>query len=500
MKHFNFRRLLFTAACLLVGSLATYAADDDLITQQVTITLDEAGTLPDKISDTKKYKITNLKIIGKINGTDLKMIRDMAGCSFYINDRDESVTNRNLSILNLREAHIVYDERNAYCEMYWKQDGKTVYHAYYVNESDVIPVALFYYSKSLTSIFLPLTTTKICPDAFSACTGLTNISNLSNVTSIGDGAFSGCTGLTGISIPSNITSIGNNVFSGCTGLTGISFPNVRSIGDGAFSGCTGLTSISIPSNVTSIGNNVFSGCTGLTSVIVFASVTSLDGTFSGCTELTSVIRLPSSVTSLDGTFSGCTGLTSITLPSSVTSLDGTFSGCTGLTSIKLPSSVKEIGSNAFYDCTQLANIMIRSGVKSIGSYAFSGCTGLTSITLPASITEIGSYAFLRTGLTSVYASWYTPISISTSVFGDIAQTCTLYVPKGTSMSYFVADVWGDFQNIIEIETTGVEGITMDGDAMEVARYNLSGARLTAPQRGINVVRMSDGSTKKVLVK
>ena len=78
MKHFNFRRLLFTAACLLVGSLATYAADDDLTTQQVTITLDEAGTLPDKISSADKYRITNLKIIGEINGTDLKMIRNMA--------------------------------------------------------------------------------------------------------------------------------------------------------------------------------------------------------------------------------------------------------------------------------------------------------------------------------------------------------------------------------------------------------------------------------------
>ena len=48
--------------CVLLGCLAIQAADD-LITQQITIKLDKAGTLPNKISDTKKYKIANLKAI-----------------------------------------------------------------------------------------------------------------------------------------------------------------------------------------------------------------------------------------------------------------------------------------------------------------------------------------------------------------------------------------------------------------------------------------------------
>lgn len=39
--------------CVLLGCLAIQAADD-LITQQITIKLDKAGTLPNKISDTKK--------------------------------------------------------------------------------------------------------------------------------------------------------------------------------------------------------------------------------------------------------------------------------------------------------------------------------------------------------------------------------------------------------------------------------------------------------------
>lgn len=35
---------------------------------------------------------------------------------------------------------------------------------------------------------------------------------------------------------------------------------------------------------------------------------------------------------------------------------------------------------------------------------------------------------------------------------------------------------------------------------EVARYTLDGKRIQAPQKGINIIRMSDGSTRKVVVK
>jgi hypothetical protein len=42
--------------------------------------------------------------------------------------------------------------------------------------------------------------------------------------------------------------------------------------------------------------------------------------------------------------------------------------------------------------------------------------------------------------------------------------------------------------------------TTIGKAVIVERYSLDGRRLSAPQRGINVLRMSDGTTRKVLVK
>lgn len=47
--------------------------------------------------------------------------------------------------------------------------------------------------------------------------------------------------------------------------------------------------------------------------------------------------------------------------------------------------------------------------------------------------------------------------------------------------------------------TGIHGVTTNG-AVEVARFTADGKRISAPQKGINIVRMSDGTTRKVVVK
>lgn len=49
--------------------------------------------------------------------------------------------------------------------------------------------------------------------------------------------------------------------------------------------------------------------------------------------------------------------------------------------------------------------------------------------------------------------------------------------------------------------TGVSAVdTADGEAVEVARYNAAGQRIGAPQKGLNIVKMSNGRTQKVIVK
>ncbi|WP_444391934.1 leucine-rich repeat domain-containing protein, partial [Prevotella sp.] len=191
MRNFTFKGLFLTAVFTLLGCLSIQAANDDLITKQITIKLDEAGTLPNKIGSSKMYKITNLKIVGEINGTDWSMIRDLAGTDYKGHS-----TEGNLSVLDLSEAKIVEGGD------YYYYDG---YNNYYTYNDE-----------------------------------------------IGECAFSGCSGLTSLTLPAGITSIGVSAFSGCSGLTSLTLPaGITSINNGTFSGCSGLTSLTLPAGITS---------------------------------------------------------------------------------------------------------------------------------------------------------------------------------------------------------------------------------------------------------
>ena len=328
MEKCIFKRQILFVAFVLLGCLMTYAADDDLITRQIKLKLEKAGTLPDKISSTKKNKITNLKIIGDINGTDLRFIREMAGGDCYGNPTDGHLTS-----LDLYEANIV-------------EGGDYYYHN----------VERPFYCKA---------------------------------NAIGYCAFWGCSGLTSVTIPSSVTEIGPF----------------------AFSDCRSLTSVTIPSSITKIGDNAFSGCSGLTSVTI-------------------------------------------------------------------PSSVTEIGSSAFSDCRGLTSVTVPSSVTKIGDNAFSGCSGLTS----------------------VYVSWKTPLLNGADKFKDVdKQSCTLYVPQDTSGEYYLSE-WGDyFDNIVEYDVTGINKVKSSANVTELSRYSVNGHRLDSPTKGLNIVKYSDGSVRKIAV-
>ena len=54
--------------------------------------------------------------------------------------------------------------------------------------------------------------------------------------------------------------------------------------------------------------------------------------------------------------------------------------------------------------------------------------------------------------------------------------------------------------IVDASASGIEGVAIDSDAVEVARYDIHGRLLTQPTSGINIIKMSDGTAKKVVVK
>ena len=287
MRNFTFKGLLLTAVFMLLGCLSIQAANDDLITKQITIKLDKAGTLPDKISESQKNLITNLKIVGK-------------------------ETDGKLSILDLSDAKIV--------------EGGS---AYYSDRDD----------------------------------GFINTSN----DKLGDYVFNGCSGLTSLTLPSSVTEIGEAAFLNCRGVTNFTIPSgVTSIGTSAFFCCYGLISLTIPSSVTAIGSQAFKHCSGLTSIYAYME--------------------------------------------------------------KLP----ETGSNIFLGCDE--------------------------------------------------------------------KNCTVYVPKGTGDAYFRSAEFGYFYNIVEFDATGIDKVATSTNVKEVSRYSANGQRLSAPAKGLNIVKFADGTVQKVLVK
>ena len=418
-------------------------------------------------------------------------------------------------------------------------------------------------NKSIKEVVIGDEVTSIGDDAFSGCSGLTSITIPNSVTSIGSGAFEGTAwfnnqpdGLvyagkvvyqykgempsnTSIIIKDGTLGIGYGAFYDCSGLTSITIPNsVTSIGYGAFAYCSGLTSITIPNSVTSIGEDAFQDCSGLTSITIGNSVTSIgSGAFYRCSGLTS-ITIPNSVTSI-GVFAfyGCSSLPSITIGNSVTSIgDSAFSGCSGLTSIKvengnskfdsrnncnaiietatntliqgckntiIPNSVTSIGSDAFSGCSVLTSITIPNSVTSIGEGAFSGCSGLTSVTIPNSVTSIGGWAFYGcSGLQSVYSKIENVFAINGNTFPtDTYSKAKLYVPIGKKFAYKETEGWKQFNNIEEYDySTGIVAPQQSKGAKVVDVYQLNGQKRNGMQRGLNIVRMSDGTTKKVVNK
>lgn len=100
-----------------------------------------------------------------------------------------------------------------------------------------------------------------------------------------------------------------------------------------------------------------------------------------------------------------------------------------------------------------------------------------------------------------YPDFYYPFEFgSNSIMNGVRDNAILYIPKGSFSVYSKAVDWRDFKNIVEFEPTGVENMNMAKKITEVSRYALDGQRLDHPRKGLNIVKYSDGTVRKILVK
>ncbi len=197
------------------------------------------------------------------------------------------------------------------------------------------------------------------------------------------------------------------------------------------------------------------------------------------------------------------GLTIIKLPNSVTSIgEYAFGLCSGLTSVTIGNSVARIGGSAFYDCSKLTEVTIGNSVASIGNIAFGRCSSLTEVTIGESVASIGNRAFLDcSAITKLVSLNTTPPTCGVWALKNInKEKCTLYVPKNSLEAYKAADQWKDFKNMEKMEDTGISLPGSNGNNKVVKRYDTNGRMTDKPFKGLNILKMGDGTVKKVMVK
>lgn len=258
-----------------------------------------------------EYKITaltNLKIVGTMNGYDILMIRTKMP---------------NLRHLDLTEAEIVDND-----------GGKEYYQGYHTTKNTISAYS-FYNLTNLRSITLPQNITSIDYRAFYGCSNLKEVKFMpSTCTSIGSEAFAN-SGLTSIEIGEGVKTIGNYAFSNCNNLSELILcRGLEEIGGGAFSYCQNLRKLELPTTLKRINSEAFYHCYSL-SEIDFAEGEGEEG-------LTDIGY---------GAFQYCSSLQDLHMPTTLKRIESyAFNGCSNLNVVHVPSMLESIGDYAFTGC------------------------------------------------------------------------------------------------------------------------------------------------------
>ena len=349
----------------------------------------------------------------------------------------------------------------------------------------------FYRNTKLRSVTITDKETEVTANEFSGCSALQTIQLGSEISSIGESAFSSCSKLKRIVIPDAVNTLGNNCFENCSSMKSVKIGSgVNNIPSYAFSGCSALPVIQIPQSVATIGDYVFNGCASLKAVLMDNGETELNLGSNGSSPLFDSCPL-------DSVYIG----RNINYPTDSSKGYSPFYRNTKLRSVTITDKETEISTNEFYGCTNLKNVRIGDGVKSFGDWAFSGCSSLDYFSFGSSVKTIGKEAFSDcTAMTRLISRAVTPPVCDTQALDDINKwECTLFVPDGSLASYHEANQWKEFF-FMDVDPDGIKEIKDDKlkKRNDSSWYNLSGHKLAKPQKGINILRYSDGTSIKVL--
>lgn len=239
-------------------------------------------------------------------------------------------------------------------------------------------------ASALTDITLPEGIVITEGSTFSECTSLESIELPASITTIPSHMFAGCSALERVTAKGTITAIGNGAFGSVTdwkdqetadtALTEIpDLSQVTSIGDRAFYGCSALETVDLHS-VTTMGYGAFQGCDALSREIDLSKLEVIPGhAFCYDPNITSVITCPTLRSIGDWAFIWA-GISTISLPETLKSIGTyTFYKASLSGTVALPDSLTQLGASAFSGCEKVEAIQIGSGLTDIPKDAFDGC-------------------------------------------------------------------------------------------------------------------------------
>ena len=409
------------------------------------------------------------------------------------------------------------------------------------------------------NLTIPNSVKTIGNSAFSGCYGFTGKLTISDsVTTIGTSAFFNCFKFTGdLTIPNSVKTIGNRAFYNCYGFTGnLTIPNsVTTIGESAFMKCKGFTGdLTIPNSVKTIGNRAFQGCSGFTGKLTISnSVTTIGKLAFSNSGFTGDLSLPKSLEVVAiSSFQNCKNIKTInfqSLPEGISEYLDDQKRTVSLSddsyiSDKASGTVNEISytrkMSSDWGTLVLPYPLTLTGNKPYRLYTIENMNGdelvlkqldkdvlagtpcvvkrngsETELTFGANnaalnmATEgktVGDMTFRGTYWTEEVNSGYV---ISKNSFWNVAELNKSDLVKGVKVKPFRAWLDGTSPNgasqlsiCVSDTATGIGAAgtidVLNDTATEY--YDLSGKRLDELQRGVNIVRMKSGKTKKIIIK
>ena len=356
-----------------------------------------------------------------------------------------------------------------------------------------------------------------------------------SVTTIGDWAFSYCTGFTGdLTIPNSVTTIGNFAFYNCTGFTGdLTIPNsVITIGKSAFESCFGFTGkLAIPESVTTIGYLAFADCNGFTGDLSLPKSLEVVGSrsFENCNKI-QTINFQSLPTGIDKQEKKTVSLSDDSYISDQTTgtadaISYTRQMSNDWGTLVLPYSLTLTGSEPYRLYTISAVSENELVLKQLEGVVNAGTPCVVHRNnKQAELSFKANNADIKTAIKDspvgdnmTFSGTYKTMEVTDGYV--IAKDCFWNVAelmknkpetvKGAKVGPFRAWLDGTsakapakLSMCIDDNTTGInatEVLDALNDA-EAEYYDLSGKRLDEPQKGVNIVRMKSGKTKKIIIK